>query len=88
MTLIRSVEANFSCTLQLGMRITIGKLRPLYESRIYLTLQACDNLLQPLRVKDFLESWMHPYLIAGIERLKRMADKTTEVFEERHASET
>ena len=59
---------------------------------MYVELSRCQELsktrlLQPLRAKDFLESRMHPYLIAGIERLKRMADKTTEAFEERHASE-
>ena len=31
------------------------------------------------------KSRMHPYLIAGIERLKRISDKTTEAFAERHA---
>ena len=58
---------------------------------MYVELSRCEELekirlFQPLRAKDFLESRMHPYLIAGIERLKRISDKTTEAFAERHAS--
>ena len=56
---------------------------------MYVELSRCEELektrlFQPLRAKDFLESRMHPHLIAGIERLKRIADKTTEAFAERH----
>ena len=54
---------------------------------MYVELSRCEELEKAptLRAKDFLESRMHPYLIAGIERLKRIADKTTEAFAERHA---
>ena len=57
---------------------------------MYVELSRCEELektrlFQPLRAKDFLESRMHPYLIAGIEHLKRISDKTAEAFAERHA---
>ena len=57
---------------------------------MYVELSRCEELdktrlFQPLSAKDFLESRMHPYLIAGIERLKRIADKTTEAFAESRA---
>ncbi|KAN0074205.1 hypothetical protein V8E54_008142 [Elaphomyces granulatus] len=57
---------------------------------MYVELSRCEELektrlFQPLRAKDFLESRMHPYLIAGIKRLKRISDKTTEAFTKRHA---
>jgi hypothetical protein len=56
---------------------------------MYVELSRCEELektrlFQPLRAKDFLESRMHPYLIAGIERLKRISDKTAEAFAKRH----
>jgi hypothetical protein len=57
---------------------------------MYVELSRCEELektrlSQPLRAKDFLESRMHPYLIAGVECLKRISDKTAEAFAERHA---
>jgi hypothetical protein len=57
---------------------------------MYVELSRCEELektrlFQPLRAKDFLESRMHPYLIAGIERLERISDKMAEAFAERHA---
>ena len=56
---------------------------------MYVELSRCQELdkirlFQPLRAKDFLESRMHPYLIAGIEGLKKKADKTTKAFAARH----
>jgi PIF1-like helicase len=56
---------------------------------LYVQMSRCmeldkTRLLQPLRAKDFLGSRMHPDLIAGIERLKRISDKTTEAFAVRH----
>jgi hypothetical protein len=44
-------------------------------------LRAKTRLLQPLRAKEWR---MHPYLVTRIGRLKRIADKTTEAFAERH----
>jgi hypothetical protein len=58
---------------------------------LYVQISRCQELedkirlLRPLRAKDFLESRMSPDLIAGNERLKRMADRTTEAFTARHA---
>ncbi|KAN0068589.1 hypothetical protein V8E54_013313 [Elaphomyces granulatus] len=57
---------------------------------MYVELSQCQELdktrlFQPLRAKDYLESRMHPYLIAGIEGLKIKADKTTKAFAARHA---
>jgi len=58
---------------------------------LYVQLSRCKQmanirLLRLLRPKDFLESKMHPELIAGSKKLKSMSTKTVEAFETRHGN--